>query len=408
MITAAEARARILAALTPLPAETVALTEAMGRVLAEPVVARVTQPWAAVSAMDGYAVRAADLATVPTTLRQVGIVPAGQAHPGTVGPGECVRIFTGAPLPQGADTILIQEDAEAQETDSETTVTVRDAPPHGRYVRPAGLDFEVGSIGLGPGRVMTARDVGLAAAMDVPWVRVHRRPRVALLMTGDEIALPGDPRHPNQIVSSNGFTLAGMVRAAGGDPIQVGIAPDQADALRALATAASGADLLVTSGGASVGEHDLVRRVLGGNGADLDFWKIAMRPGKPLMFGRVGPTPLLGLPGNPVSTAVCGLLFLVPAIRALQGGDPSDLPVRRRAILGRDLPENDRREDYLRSRLVVRDGTLIATPFPRQDSAMMSVLARADALVVRAPHAPATPAGETVDVVLFHGDRGPF
>ncbi|MEE8270774.1 MAG: gephyrin-like molybdotransferase Glp [Alphaproteobacteria bacterium] len=397
MISVEEARRRVLAAFTALPAETVALSSALGRVLAADVAARITQPWAAVSAMDGYAVRAEDVADPPVTLTRIGAVPAGASHDGVVGRGECVRIFTGAPLPDGTDTIVIQEDASADGG----RVTVREGAARGAYVRPAGLDFAAGDVLLTAGRTLTARDIGLAAAMNVPWLRVHRRPRVAILATGDEIVMPGDPVGPNQIVSSNGLALSALVEAEGGLPLNLGIALDERESLTAMAAGAVGADLLLTTGGASVGEHDLIRDVLGDQGLELEFWKIAMRPGKPLMFGRIGPTPLLGLPGNPVSSMVCGLLFARPILRALQGVAEPEPPTAT-ASLGRDLPRNDRRQDYLRSRLE-RDsaGRPTATPFDLQDSSMMSRLAHADCLVVRPPQAPPARKGDTVEIVTF-------
>ena len=364
MISVAEAVARIEAAFTPLAAEQIALADALGRVLAEDVAARRSQPPAAVSAMDGYAVRAEDVATVPATLKVVGHVPAGGAYEGMIGPGEAVRIFTGAPLPAGADAIVIQENTEA----GDGTVRVVDGKaPKGRYVRPAGLDFQEGEVLLEAGRVLTARDIGLAAGMNVPWLRVHRRPRIALLATGDEVVMPGDPLGPNQIVSSNGLALASFVRAQGGEPMDLGIALDSEESLRTLARGAAGADLLITTGGASVGEHDLVQKVLGKEGLEVDFWKIAMRPGKPLIFGQLGRTPLLGLPGNPVSALVCAVIFLGPALHRMLGITAQARPART-ATLATPLPENDEREDYLRATLEIdADGKLLARPFQLQE-----------------------------------------
>jgi len=395
MISVEEARRRLLAPLKPLGIEQVALSDAAGRVLAEPVAARRTQPPWPVSAMDGYAVRAADVARVPVRLSVIGSIPAGQAFAGTVGRGEAVRIFTGAPVPEGADSIVIQEDTERQGE----IVEVREAAPLGQHVRPAGLDFREGEVGLTPGRRLNARDIGLAAAMNRPWLMVYRRPRIAILPTGDEVVMPGDPVGPNQIVSSNGLALAALVTELGGLPLHLPIAPDKADALQRIAEAAIGADFLVTTGGASVGEHDLVRDALGAAGLTLDFWKIAMRPGKPLMVGRYRETPMMGLPGNPVSSLVCGLLFLKPAIERLTGLSAAEPPPLR-ARLAVPLPQNDRRQDYLRATLArAADGTLEARPFAKQDSSMMSLLARSDCLVVRAPHAPAAAPGDMVEIV---------
>ncbi len=400
MISVEEARARLLAPLKPLGAEQVAISQAVGRVLAEDVAARRTQPPWPVSAMDGYAVRAADVARVPATLKVVGSVPAGQAYAGTVGGGEAVRIFTGAPMPDGADAVVIQEDAERQGD----MVELREAARPGQYVRPAGLDFREGEIGLTAGRRLTARDIGLAAAMNRPWLMLHRKPRIAILPTGDEVVMPGDPVGPHQIVSSNGLALAALITQCGGEPLQLPIAPDRADALQRIAEAATGADFLVTAGGASVGDHDLVRDALGASGLTLDFWKIAMRPGKPLMVGRYRDTPMMGLPGNPVSSLVCALLFLKPAIERLTGLAAAEAPPLR-ARLAAPLPANDRRQDYLRATLTrAADGALEAQAFLKQDSSMMSLLAKSDCLVVRPPHAPAAAIGTSVEIVPLGPD----
>ena len=398
MISVEDALARIRDSLAPLGAEQVFLADAHGRVLAEDLTARRTQPPFAVSAMDGYAVRAADIETVPTRLKLVGYVPAGGRHEGLVGPGEAVRIFTGARLPDGADAVVIQEDTEAGIGEVLVKDTVEPFGP-GRHVRQAGIDFVEGQVGLKAGRRLTARDVGLAAAMNRPWLLVHRRPRVAILPTGDEVALPGDPIGPNQIVSSNGAALGALVAAAGGVPIQLGIARDDSDTLKTMAQGAVGTDLLVTIGGASVGEHDLVKKALGEIGLSVDFWKIAMRPGKPLMFGRLGTTAVLGLPGNPVSALVCGMLFLKPAIERLQGLAGIG-PTAEPAIAGIDLKANDGRQDYLRASLSRDDaGAWVATSFAKQDSSMMSALAGADCLIVRAPLAPAVSAGDRIQII---------
>ncbi len=402
VISVAEARARILSAFSALPAETVALPDALGRVLAEPVVARLTQPPFQAAAMDGWAVRATDIdaaeANSPITLRRIGEASAGHAFSGTVGPGEAVRIFTGAPLPTGADAVVMQEDTEADGN----TVRVRRAVPAGRFVRPAGLDFSAGDELLPKGRLVTARDVALAACANVPWLRVHRRPRVAVLATGDEIALPGDPLGPSQIVSSNALGLCALVATQGGVAHNLGIARDNAESLATMAAGAAGCDLLVTAGGASQGDYDLVHGVLGDRGLSLDFYTIAMKPGKAVMFGRAGGVPLLGLPGNPVPTGIGAILFLKPVLRVLQGLPPEE-PTRT-ARLGAALKPNDAREDYMRATLSVgENGEMVATPFPRQDSAMVSHLAKADCLILRPAHAPAAKAGETVTVIPLSG-----
>jgi molybdopterin molybdotransferase len=400
MISVEEALERILAGIGgPMPAEEVPLTQGLGRILAESVTAALTQPPLAVSAMDGYAVRAADVAQVPARLRVIGMAPAGRPFAGIVGPGQAVRIFTGGAVPEGADAIVIQEDAEA----SGDTVTLREAAKPGRFVRPAGLDFRAGSVGLAAGKRLTARDIGLAAAMNRPWLKLRRRPRVAILSTGDELVNPGESPGPGQIVSSNAFALAAFIEAEGGEPLMLGIARDDpADLARAIA-AAEGADLLLTSGGASVGDHDLIGGALKTAGMTLDFWKIAMRPGKPLLYGKLLRMPVLGLPGNPVSSLVCAIVFLRPALAALLGR-ARDASEPAQAQLGRDLPENDRRQDYLRSQLAAGpDGSLIATPFERQDSAMLSLLTGAGCLVIRRPHESAARTGEPVPILRLDG-----
>ena len=400
MISVEEARRRILEALKATPPETLPLASAWGRVLARPVLARVTQPPADVSAMDGYAVRAADAAE-GARLAVIGSAPAGHPFAGSVGPGQAVRIFTGAVVPAGADAILLQEGAEA----AEGSVLVRETVRPGRWIRRRGLDFAEGEEVLPAGRRLTARDIGLAAAANHPWVTVHRAPRVGILATGDEIALPGEPIPPGGIVSSNAHALAALVRAAGGDPLVLPIVPDDSRAIAEAALAARACDLLVTTGGASVGEHDLVQSALGPEGFALDFWKIAMRPGKPLIWGRLGHTPVLGLPGNPVSALVCGMVFLVPALERLSGL-PGGAPRTVQARLGAALAANDRRFDHLRARLETGpDGALVATPFPVQDSSMLKVLARAEGLILRPPEAPALPEGAPVEVIPL-GDLG--
>ena len=399
MISVADALQRVLDGVDVMPNETVAIAAAHGRVLARDVVARLTQPPSNVSAMDGYAVRAADVETVPTILTQIGEAAAGSAFDGAIGAGQTVRIFTGAPVPRGADAIVIQEDTE---TDGDR-ITMTEAATQGRFIRPAGLDFKVGDVGITAHRVLSARDIGLAAAMNVPWLTVTRAPRIALLATGDEIVRPGEPVGPNQIISSNTLALMGLIKACGGEAIDLGIARDDEDSLRALAAGARGADMLVTLGGASVGDHDLVRKVLGQDGLELNFWRIAMRPGKPLIFGRIGDTPMMGMPGNPVSSLVCGLVYLRPAIRAMLGLNPH--ATRHSALLGRDLAANDQRQDYLRAAATTdANGQMVVTPFDKQDSSMLSRLTRADCLVLRPPHAETAKAGDRVEILPLSGE----
>ena len=391
MISVEEARSRILAGLRPTAAETVSIAQAWGRVLAEAVHARLDQPPSDVSAMDGYAVRAGD----PGPWIVIGSAPAGHPFAGTVGPNQAVRLFTGSVVPTGADAIAVQEDAE-RDGDA---LALRERPASGRHIRRAGGDFAVGQLLIEPGARLGARAVGLAAAANHPWLAVHRRPRVAILATGDEIALPGQPVQPGGIVSSNALALAALVAGSGGEATILPIARDTIEAVAATADQLGGVDLLVTTGGASVGEHDLIQRGLGERGFALDFWQIAMRPGKPLIFGRLGPTPVLGLPGNPVSAFVCGVLFMVPAIARLAGRADSPLAFSA-ARLAAPVPQNDRREDHLRARLTVdADGELLAEPFARQDSSHLRVLAEAGALIRRPPHAPAAPIGTIVPII---------
>ena len=394
MISVEEARERILADLHPTAAEIIALGNAWGRVTAIPVIARLTQPPADVSAMDGYALRAADGA-VDAVLRVIGTAPAGHPFAGSVGAGEAVRLFTGSVVPQGADAILLQEDAVAAGTE----VRVQEAVAAGRHIRRAGQDFAAGDVVVPDKRRLTARDIGLAAAANHPWITVHRRPRVAVLATGDEIAMPGEPIPPGGIVSSNSHALAALVRAAGAEPIVLPVAADTREAVAEVADALHGMDMLVTTGGASVGDHDLVIEGLKTRGLQLDFWQIAMRPGKPLLFGRLGAVPVLGLPGNPVSAMVCAILFLMPALSRLSGL-PAAPPPTVQAIAGAPLRANDHRADHLRSTVSTdSQGRIVTTPFTVQDSAMLRRLAHADALILRAPHAPALPEGSEVTAI---------
>lgn len=395
MIPVEDARSRILGTFGRLPAEQIAISQAAGRVLAQDVISRITKPPHPVSAMDGYAVRAADVAEVPVTLQVVGEAPAGGAYNAALKPGEAVRIFTGGPVPEGADSIVIQENTERDGNSVTVTVSVS----LGRYVRRQGLDFSAGDAGPPAGRKLGPREIGLIAAMNVPWLKVTRKPRVAVLGTGDEIVMPGESLGPNQIISSNSLALAAIIADAGGEPLSLGIVRDDEEALRSIVEGAARSDLLVVTGGMSVGEHDLVRKVLAEEGLTLDFWKIAMRPGKPLAFGRLGDLPVLGFPGNPVSTLVCGHLFLRPAIAAMLGeiGNELDEDV---ATLGADMGGNDERQDYVRARLErAGDGGFTATPFDRQDSSMLATLSQAGCLIVRAPHAEPAKAGDRVRIV---------
>ena len=394
MISVDEARGRILAGMAPTAAEVVPLAAAWGRVCAAPVRARLTQPPQDVSAMDGYALKASD-GRLGAVLDVVGAAPAGHPWEGTLGLGQALRLFTGSFVPAGADTVLLQEDA----TRAGARVTVNEAATAGRHIRRAGQDFARGDVLVPAGKRLSARDIGLIAAGNHAWVTVHRAPRVAILATGDEIALPGEPIPPGGIVSSNSHALAALVRAGGGEALVLPIAVDDVASIAAAADGARSCDILVTTGGASVGEHDLIQEALGGRGLVVDFWKIAMRPGKPLIHGKLGDVPLLGLPGNPVSSLINGILFLLPAIAVLSGLPAAPPPVSF-ARLGAGLAANDQRADHLRARLVVgADSALMVTAFGRQDSAMLRMLAESDALILRPPHAPAAPAGTMVPII---------
>ncbi|MBS0219725.1 MAG: molybdopterin molybdotransferase MoeA [Proteobacteria bacterium] len=404
MLTVHEAHARVIAAFDRLPAELVSIADAAGRVLAAPPTARLTQPPADLSAMDGYAVRAADIPAVPTTLTLVGQAPAGGSYDHALKPGETVRIFTGGPLPMGADSIVIQEDTKAEGA----RITILEAPAPGRHVRKAGLDFSAGEMPYSAGRVLTTRDIALLAAMNLPWISVYRKPRVAILSTGDELVMPGEPVGRNQIVSSSGIAVAALVRSWGGEPTLFDIARDDAALIRDRIAAGAQHDLLITLGGASVGDHDLVQDALKALGFTMDFWRIAMRPGKPLMFAARDRARVLGLPGNPVSTMVCALLFLKPALERLLGQSGA-LVASQPARLAVDVNANDTREDYVRSRLSrALDGTLSVEPHKIQDSSMLSVLAMSTALLVRPAHDPARKAGEMVQVIDLAGLPGGY
>lgn len=394
-----EALARILAHANPVGAETVPVDRAAGRVLAADLAAARIQPPFPSSAMDGYAVRGADVTQVGRRLTVIGASVAGRAFDGAVAAGEAVRIFTGAPVPAGADTVLIQEDARVVE---DGVIEVTEAGTPGRHVRAAGLDFRSGDVLVRAGTLLDFRHASLAAAMNHATVEVVRRPRVAILATGDELVLPGETPGPDQIIASNHIGVAALVERSGGEAIFLGIAPDRTEAIaRAVRRAADdGADVLITLGGASVGEHDLVRDAFGLEGLSLDFWKIAMRPGKPLMFGRLGPMHVLGLPGNPVSSLVCSLIFLEPLVRALAGRGA--MPVATEpAVLGAAMAKNDTRRDYVRAKLAHDGDRLVATPARVQDSSMISVLTAAGCLIIREPGEPAAEAGAVCRIIRF-------
>ena len=392
-----DALAAILSGSDALPEEMVALDLAHRRVLARDLAALRTQPPQAMSAMDGYAVRAADAGQTGARLKVIGEIAAGRPFDRVVGPGEAARIFTGGVVPDGADAVIIQEDTAVEGDD----IVITEATSPGRHIRRAGVDFRQGDVLLRAGSRLTDRDLSLAAAMNYPRLPVHRQPKVALLATGDELVMPGETPGPGQIVYSNGYALRALARAEGADVIDLGIAADTLAATTSGIRRArdAGADVLITTGGASVGDHDLVKSALDSEGVAMAFWRIAMRPGKPLMHGRLGPMRVIGLPGNPVSSYVCAFLFLVPLIRKLCGRT-SIHHTTESALLGHDLAANDQRQDYLRARLLTRDdGAVIATPVTQQDSSLLGNLAAAQALLVRLPFAPAAKAGSSCDIL---------
>ena len=399
LLSVAEALARVTQGLEPLGAESVALDSANGRVLAEDLAALLTQPPFDASAMDGYAARAEDVAVLPATLRLIGISAAGAGFDGKVGQGETVRIFTGAPVPEGADTIVIQEYAEKT-----NGVVIAKAAEPGRYVRPRGQDFKQGEVLLAAGTRLGPRELMLAAAMNHAELPVRRKPKVAILATGDEVVPPGSELGKDQIVSSVPIGLATLIARAGGEPMSLGIAKDDPKSLVTLARAGSAADILVTAGGASVGERDLVASALKTEGLEIDFWKIAMRPGMPLLYGRLGSQRVLSLPGNPVSALITAHVFLVPMLAAMLGLATAARPLPE-AVLGEALEANGARQHYMRAISEWReDGRRVVRPLPSQDSSLIAELARADCLIVRAPDAPALPSGARVGIIPLNHD----
>jgi molybdopterin molybdotransferase len=398
LISVTEALDHVLAHAAPLPPEQVPLDDALGRVLAGELKALRTQPPADVSAMDGYAARASDVANTPTQLRVIGEVAAGRPFAAAVGAGEAARIFTGGVMPAGADTIVVQEITQR----AGDAVTVLKPVNKGRHIRRQGLDFRRGDTLFAAGHRLSARDLALLAGMNYPRVPLHRRPKVALFATGDELVAPGEEPGPGQIVYSNGFALAALARQEDATVVELGLVKDDLAATIAAVRAAreAAADILVTTGGASVGEYDLVHKAFAAEGMDLSFWKVAMRPGRPLMHGRLGGMQVLGLPGNPVSAFVCAFLFLVPLIRRLSGRSDLSLATES-ALLGSELPANDERADYLRASLSSGADGPVATAFPVQDSSLMLSLAKADCLVIREPYAPAAAVGSRCVIVKF-------
>ncbi len=386
MISVAQALNRVCDLASPSGTGIVPLADASGRALAKDIVATRDQPPFDSSAMDGYAAGAA-LITPGATFRVVGEATAGHGFAGRIGPGETVRIFTGAPVPDGADHIILQEEVQR----SGDIIILGERIDEKPYIRPAGSDFRAGHM-IGAPRLLRPADLALIAAMNVPCVTVRKRPGIALLATGDELVMPGETPAPDQIIASNGFGLKAMLERAGAEVRMLPIARDDEGSLRVGFELAAGADLIVTIGGASVGDHDLVGRVAGRMGMERAFHKVAMRPGKPLMAGRMSGAAMVGLPGNPVSSMICGQVFLLPMIRKMLG--LKDICNQRlTAPLHHHIGANGAREHYMRGR--IDNGEL--TVFERQDSALLSVLSDANALIIRPPHDPERQAGDVLE-----------
>lgn len=394
MISVAEALARIFSIATPLETEIIPLAEAAGRVLSKDVSAKLTQPPFASSAMDGYAVISAE-AQSNMQLRVIGESAAGCRYVGTLKSGEAVRIFTGAPVPEGADCIVIQEDT-IRDGDIITIQENRDQKP---YIRPAGGDFSLGDKIKAPRR-LSAADIALLASMNIAEVPVARKPVIALIPTGNELVMPGEAPGPDQIISSNNFGLKALFEQYGADVRLLPIARDTVESLQFVLGLCKGVDLIITLGGASVGDHDLVQSVATNKGLELGFYKVAMRPGKPLMAGVLDGVPMVGLPGNPVSSMVCGHIFLRPMINAMLGFTPAALP-RQNARISQDLGANRDREHYMRAVVKYTDTGWELTPFKRQDSALLSVLGDSNALLVRQPNANIVNKGELVEFIML-------
>lgn len=399
MLSVEEALTQILAGVRTLDATPLAIGRAALRHTSATVNAMATHPPCDMSAMDGYALRSADVQSVPVVLKLIGEAPAGGQFAGRIGPGEAVRILTGAAVPDGADTVVAQEDTRIP---APGNIEICESVKPGRHIRRKGSDFSGGDALLAPGQRLSAPALALAAAGGAAVLDVAPRPRVALLATGDELVPPGTAPAANQIIASNTLGLCALVIAAGGEPVDLGIARDDPKAIAEAALSATGYDILVTTGGASVGDRDYIQSALGAAGLEVGFWKIAMKPGKPLIFGTFRGTPFLGLPGNPVSALICGLLFLRPALLRMQGRDPAVATID--VALAEALPANGGRRDHLRARLLPGPARPpVAQVFPVQDSASLRVLAASDVLVVRPPGAPLAKAGDIVPAIPLAG-----
>ncbi|MBT6416083.1 MAG: molybdopterin molybdotransferase MoeA [Candidatus Puniceispirillum sp.] len=412
LLAVAEAKQRIIDGLTKTSTETISYMSALGRTLAVPVRAKTSVPAFNLSAMDGYAVRKKDIEALPANLTRCGESAAGHPFSGTIGAGEAVRIFTGAMVPDDADTIILQEDVDANSEDNGIVITIKSSNPAGKHIRPTGLDMERDAIVLEAGHQLSARAISLCLTAGHTELDVYKQPRVGIISTGDELVPPGTPPAHGQIVSSNAQYLADFVEMNGGNAINLGIIRDEAGAVARILEAHDDLDLIVTSGGASVGVHDHIAgdldNIRGSTGdtsqsrsdnqTQIDFWKIAMRPGKPVIFGKINNVPLLGLPGNPVSSAICAMIFLAPAMAHMQGRRHQDITFH--AMLASDLRENDKRQEYLRATLSHdADGMAIVSPAGLQDSSMLSVLANADVLIIRPPFDPARVKGDQVTIL---------
>ncbi|WP_170458988.1 molybdopterin molybdotransferase MoeA [Ruegeria arenilitoris] len=385
MITVEEARQLLFGLVATMPEEQIALADAAGRVLMRDVKAERDQPPFAASSMDGYALKSAEVER-HAMFKVIGEAAAGQRFTGRVGPGQAVRIFTGAPVPDGADFVVIQEDTDLRGD----LLTITEEPGQKTNIRPAGVDFTIGDVVSAP-RVLSPEDLALLAAMNVPTVSVATKPQIALIATGNELVMPGETPGRDQIIASNSFGIKALLEKAGAHVRMLPVAQDTLSSLETAFGLAEGSDLVVTIGGASVGDYDLVAEASHRLGLEQSFYKVLMRPGKPLMAGRLGDAAMIGLPGNPVSAMVCGYLFLVPLVKKMLGIQTVD-PILHQAILSEALPPNGPREHYMRARL---DSNGIRA-FEDQDSSLLSVLARSNALLMRPPNDPARAAGETV------------
>jgi len=396
MISVDEAWSRILKDIKPLHSEEIPITSALGRTLVEDIKAKRTTPADDSSAMDGYALIHGDLSPLPKTLEIIGEVPAGSPFAGSVGKNQCVRIFTGGIVPKGADTVVIQENTER----NDTTVSILSAPDKGRNIRKAGMDFTSGDLLVEAGKPLNERDISLISAGNHGKIKVFRCPTVALIANGDELVSPGGKLTPGSVINSNTPALSALVQTVGAEVIGAEIIGDDLRAIKNAFQAASSADLIVTLGGASVGDYDFVLEAFEGAGGTMDFWKIAMKPGKPLMFGELAGKPVFGLPGNPNSAYVTAFLFVLPTLRALQGQakpQPHTFPAR----AGADIPKTGDRELFLLASLSFSEesASFIATPHPRQDSSRMSTLQASHALIRRQAFQDAASSGDVVEVL---------